>query len=202
MTNAELMTKSEWVAHACSLLREGFAVVNLPRSASPLDLFSANGAYQPSLGQRPREVEPSRVEALKARFIQRWYLGQADIALSALGCRCNSHSWALPQAYVRKAPMALKFAMSAVTKNARVCETCGSPIETTSAGDLGCIACLIGTGLDAEAEQSDTTFTSAPDQLGAYTIEHHADGSAWELGHGAMGVTIARSINRWIVPSR
>ncbi len=25
--------------------------------------------------------------------------------------------------------------------------------------------------------------------LGAYTIEHHADGSAWELGRGAMGVT-------------
>ena len=79
--------------------------------------------------------------------------------------------------------------MSPITNSARVCETCGSPIETTSAGDLGCIACLIGTGLDAEAEQSDTAFTSAPDQLGAYTIEHHADGSAWELGHGAMGVT-------------
>ena len=79
--------------------------------------------------------------------------------------------------------------MSAVTKSARVCETCGSPIETTSAGDLGCIACLIGTGLDGEAEQSDTAFASAADRLGAYSIEHHADGSAWELGHGAMGVT-------------
>ena len=79
--------------------------------------------------------------------------------------------------------------MSPITNSARVCETCGSPIETTSAGDLGCIACLIGTGLDAEAEQSETPFASAPDQLGAYTIEHHADGSAWELGHGAMGVT-------------
>ena len=79
--------------------------------------------------------------------------------------------------------------MAAISKSARVCETCGSPIDTTSAGDLGCIACLIATGLDAEAEQSDTAFTSAPDQLGAYTIEHHADGSAWELGHGAMGVT-------------
>ena len=79
--------------------------------------------------------------------------------------------------------------MAAITKNARVCEICGSPIETTSAGDLGCIACLIATGLDAEAEQSDNAFASAPDQLGAYTIEHHADGSAWELGHGAMGVT-------------
>jgi len=79
--------------------------------------------------------------------------------------------------------------MSPLTNSARVCEICGSPIDTTSAGDLGCIACLIGTGLDAETEQSDTAFTSAPDQLGAYTIEQHADGSAWELGHGAMGVT-------------
>ena len=48
---------------------------------------------------------------------------------------------------------------------------------------------MIATGLDSEAEQSNTAFASAPDQLGAYTIEHHADGSAWELGHGAMGVT-------------
>src|SRR6476659_3015594 len=79
--------------------------------------------------------------------------------------------------------------MLPVTNSARVCETCGSPIDTTSAGGLGCIACLIGTGLDAEAEQSDIDFASAPDQLGAYTIEHYADGSAWELGHGAMGVT-------------
>ena len=164
-------------------------MVNLPRSASLLDLFNANGAYQPSLGQRPREVEPSRVEALKARFIQPWCLGQADIALSALGCRCNSNSWGVAPGLREKSADGAKIAMSAVTKSARVCETCGSPIDTTSAGDLGCIACLIGTGLDAEAEQSDTAFTSAPDQLGAYTIEHHADGSAWELGHGAMGVT-------------
>jgi serine/threonine protein kinase len=79
--------------------------------------------------------------------------------------------------------------MPAISKSARVCETCGSPIETTSAGDLGCIACLIGTGLDAEPEQSNTAYASAPDRLGAYTIEHHADGTVWELGRGAMGVT-------------
>jgi eukaryotic-like serine/threonine-protein kinase len=85
--------------------------------------------------------------------------------------------------------------MPANSEHARVCETCGSPIETTSAGDLGCIACLIATGLDAEAQQSDTVIASAPNQLGAYTIEHHADGSAWELGHGAMGVTY-RAIDR------
>src|SRR4029077_5178657 len=82
-----------------------------------------------------------------------------------------------------------EIAVPSISKNARVCETCGSPIDTTSAGDLGCIACLIGTGLDAETEQTDIALASAPHQLGAYTIEHHADGSAWELGHGAMGVT-------------
>ena len=79
--------------------------------------------------------------------------------------------------------------MSPITNSARICETCGSPIETTSAGDLGCIVCLIATGLDAVAEQGEAPFASVPDQLGAYTIDHHADGSAWELGHGAMGVT-------------
>ena len=108
MTNAELITKSEWVAHACSMPREGLAVVNLPRSASFLDLFHANGAYQPSLGQRPREVEPSRVEALKARFIQPWCLGQAESRFQRLVAGVILIPGALPQAYVRKAPMALK----------------------------------------------------------------------------------------------
>src|SRR5215471_477550 len=79
--------------------------------------------------------------------------------------------------------------MSPITNSARICDICGSPIDTTSAGDLGCIACLIATGLDAEADHNDAAFASTLDQLGAYTIEHHADGSAWELGHGAMGVT-------------
>ena len=78
--------------------------------------------------------------------------------------------------------------MSAISKSTRVCETCGSPIEMSSAGDLGCIACLITTGLGGEAEES-FGFDSAPDQLGAYTIAHHADGGVWELGRGAMGVT-------------
>src|ERR1700756_2400649 len=78
--------------------------------------------------------------------------------------------------------------MHAISKSARVCETCGSPIDETSS-DLGCMVCLIDAGLAAEAEQSDGAFASAPDDLGAYAIEHHTDGSAWELGHGAMGVT-------------
>jgi len=79
--------------------------------------------------------------------------------------------------------------MPAISKSARVCETCGSPIETTSAGDLGCINCLLGAGLDVDAKQTEGAIGATPDQLGAYTIEHRADGSAWELGRGAMGVT-------------
>ena len=102
MTNAELMTKSEWVAHACSMPREGLAVVNLPRSASLLDLFNANGAYQPSLGQRPREVEPSRVEALKARFIQPWCLGQTESRFQRLVADVIRSPGALPQAAMKK----------------------------------------------------------------------------------------------------
>jgi hypothetical protein len=92
MTNAELMTKSERVAHVCST----------PRSASLLDLFIANGAYQPSLGQRPREVEPSLIEALKARFMQRWYLGKAESRFQRLVAGVIRIPGALPQAYVRK----------------------------------------------------------------------------------------------------
>ena len=79
--------------------------------------------------------------------------------------------------------------MPAISKSARVCETCGSPIEATSSGDLGCMVCLFDAALDRGAEESDLTFATAPDHLGVYTIEHRVDGSAWELGHGAMGIT-------------
>ena len=79
--------------------------------------------------------------------------------------------------------------MPAISKSARVCETCGSPIETTGSRDLGCMVCLFDAALDRDAEESDLTFATAPDHLGVYTIEHRVDGSAWELGHGAMGIT-------------
>jgi serine/threonine protein kinase/tetratricopeptide (TPR) repeat protein len=79
--------------------------------------------------------------------------------------------------------------MPAISKSARVCETCGSPIGTTGSGDLGCMICLFDAALDHDAEESDLAFASAPDHLGVYTIDHRVDGSAWELGHGAMGIT-------------
>src|SRR5207247_3534885 len=80
-------------------------------------------------------------------------------------------------------------AMPALSKSVHVCKTCGTLTETTSAGHLGCIACLLDIGLDPEVTERDSAFEMAPEQLGAYMIEHHADGSAWELGHGAIGVT-------------
>src|SRR6266508_4338486 len=79
--------------------------------------------------------------------------------------------------------------MPAISKGARVCETCGSPVETTSSGDFGCMVCLFDAALDRDTEESEVAIASPLDQFGAYTIEHHADGSAWELGRGAMGVT-------------
>ena len=79
--------------------------------------------------------------------------------------------------------------MPAISKSAGVCETCGSLIETTGSRDLGCMVCLLDAALDRDAEESDLAFASAPDHLGVYTIEHRVDGSAWELGHGAMGIT-------------
>ena len=51
------------------------------------------------------------------------------------------------------------------------------------------MVCLIDVGLDSGAEENGDAFASVPDQLGVYSIEHHADGGAWELGRGAMGVT-------------
>jgi hypothetical protein len=91
------MTKSERVPHASSVLR----------SAALLDPFSANGAYQPSLGQRPREVEPSRVQALKARFIQRWYLGQAESRFQRW-VLLYPRSWGVAPGCHETAPLALK----------------------------------------------------------------------------------------------
>ena len=79
--------------------------------------------------------------------------------------------------------------MAAISKSTRVCETCGSPMETTSSGDLGCMVCLLDAALDAASDDSNVDLVSTPEQFGAYAIERHPEGSAWELGHGAMGVT-------------
>ncbi len=64
---------------------------------------------------------------------------------------------------------------------AAVCSTCGKPLNAK--GD--CLACLLRTGLN------DTAVKTKPAVLtfGDFEVEQRADGSYWELGHGAIGVT-------------
>jgi hypothetical protein len=61
------------------------------------------------------------------------------------------------------------------------CSICGKPLNAK--GD--CLACLLRTGLE------ETVVESKPAVLafGDFEVEQHADGSCWELGHGAIGVT-------------
>src|SRR5215472_4377397 len=72
------------------------------------------------------------------------------------------------------------------------CPTCGGVLEKTPSGALGCVSCLLRAGIGSEEE---TVHDSAPDTLGdrmlfgVYEIDHREDGSLYELGRGAMGVT-------------
>jgi len=64
-------------------------------------------------------------------------------------------------------------------------------------GEEGCLSCLLGAGLEVERAED---FTS-PNEPGTRFFQHYEiltrpDGSRWELGRGAMGVTYkARDVN-------
>src|SRR5450759_2932977 len=64
-----------------------------------------------------------------------------------------------------------------------VCSTCGRPLNAK--GD--CLTCLVRIGFDEPQEEAATPFASLV--FGDFEIERRGDGSFWELGHGAMGVT-------------
>src|SRR5258708_368634 len=72
------------------------------------------------------------------------------------------------------------------------CPTCGGVLEETFGGELGCMSCLMHAGIGSEEEVAQD---STPDALeggvrfGVYEIDCHPDGSLYELGRGAMGVT-------------
>src|SRR5215470_2161550 len=61
-----------------------------------------------------------------------------------------------------------------------VCSVCGGPLNTKGA----CLACLL-------RSLEETVVQSKPSALvfGDFQVEQGADGSYWELGHGAIGVT-------------
>jgi serine/threonine protein kinase/tetratricopeptide (TPR) repeat protein len=64
-----------------------------------------------------------------------------------------------------------------------LCSTCGRPLNGT--GD--CLACLVRIGFDEPAEAAKAPPASFV--FGDFEIARREDGSFWELGHGAMGVT-------------
>src|SRR5438093_6558428 len=64
-----------------------------------------------------------------------------------------------------------------------VCSICGEPLNAKGA----CVACLLRTGL--EKSSSFDTKSSAPLVFGDFEIARREDGSLWELGRGAFGVT-------------
>src|SRR4029077_4335176 len=72
------------------------------------------------------------------------------------------------------------------------CPNCGGLLEKTPSGGLGCMSCLLRAGIGSEEE---TVHDPTPDALegglrfGAYEIDCREDGSLYELGRGAMGVT-------------
>src|SRR5678816_710655 len=77
-----------------------------------------------------------------------------------------------------------------------VCEQCGNPL-TSPPGEEGCLTCLLITGIGTD----DVEEAASLDESGTRFYQHYeiltrADGSRWELGRGAMGVTYkARDIN-------
>ena len=68
----------------------------------------------------------------------------------------------------------------ATTASAQACSICGEPLG----GRGNCVACLLRAGLDQGQTQEEAAFA-----FEGFEIKRREDGSLWELGRGAMGVT-------------
>src|SRR5213082_1036373 len=74
--------------------------------------------------------------------------------------------------------------------SAAVCPDCGTRLEGGFSRNLGrCMICLLRVGFDDAEEPDETLSALVTDRLGIYRIERRDNGSLWELGRGAMGVT-------------
>src|SRR4029077_1435343 len=72
------------------------------------------------------------------------------------------------------------------------CPNCGGMLEKTFSGELGCMSCLLRAGIGSEEEVAKDSTSNAFEggvRFGVYEIDCHPDGSLYELGRGAMGVT-------------
>src|SRR6478736_5052962 len=72
------------------------------------------------------------------------------------------------------------------------CSNCGGVLEETPGGGLGCMSCLLRAGIGSEEEVTQDSTSNALEngvRFGVYEIDRREDGSLYELGRGAMGVT-------------
>src|SRR5215471_15587966 len=75
----------------------------------------------------------------------------------------------------------------------QTCPNCGGVLEKTPSGELGCVSCLLRAGIGTDQETVHDSTTDAVEggglRFGVYEIDCREDGSLYELGRGAMGVT-------------
>src|SRR5215831_1862528 len=71
------------------------------------------------------------------------------------------------------------------------CPNCGSVLQEIPSGGLGCMSCLLRAGIGEQETVHDSTPNAVEDgeRFGVYEIDRHEDGSIYELGRGAMGIT-------------
>lgn len=82
--------------------------------------------------------------------------------------------------------------MQPASPEVSTCPNCGGVLEKTHGGELGCMSCLLRVGIGSEEETVHDPTPNAFDNgkhFGVYEIDHREDGSVYELGRGAMGVT-------------
>src|SRR6476660_3855970 len=82
--------------------------------------------------------------------------------------------------------------MQPASPEVSTCPNCGGVLEETPGGELGCMSCLLRAGIGSEEETvHDPTLGSLENRVrfGVYEIDRREDGSLYEVGRGAMGVT-------------
>src|SRR5713101_4496015 len=73
--------------------------------------------------------------------------------------------------------------METLATSVAICSTCSESLNAKGE----CLACLLRGGLNGSVEESVAERDSLV--FGDFEIAQREDGSFWELGHGAMGVT-------------
>src|SRR5215475_11864920 len=82
--------------------------------------------------------------------------------------------------------------MQSPSQQISTCPNCGGVLEKTPSGEVGGMSCLLRAGIGSEQEVAQDSTQNASEgggHFGVYQIDRREDGSLYELGRGAMGVT-------------